>query len=826
MNLLIKKIFKILIGIIFLLLISGIIISISFGERIEQLITQKIQNQISSEIKLSEVNFDLYTKFPSGAVHIKDFLVFEKEGFHNDTLFYSKKISIEISMSDILLNNIEIHKVIISDSKLNIKYDINKNSNFSIFKTTENNTLARTNLLFLNSTLKYKSKATDLHFNINEAKILLKENQAEVTSTFSSKKLMVLNKDYLGEKDVTLDANIELKEDGILIHEPSKIRIGKANINCSGEILKKNTINLNVSCESQEIEDLMNITPTHLKSIYRSFYANGEISCVGNIAGKINKINNPKTTIHYSIKKGSLRIKSKEIELTNMYLDGNITNGEEKNFKTTKINVSKFNCDTKKGSIEGQFILQNLNNPFLTTTLNSNWILSEFSTYFSSTPLLDLEGYVTANTKYSGNISFKKNITNLLLSKEHNSDITLKNVQFKYNQLPFNIKLATGRLNIDIINITESAFTISDSDLRFQGDISNLIHYILNKNPKITVNGGISSTYIRLEELLNLTSKKDATITDKEEISKTIPDWIKINLNTDIKNFSYNNFTASNITGGLSYENLTLTGDHISFNSLNGNVLSDFKFYKSNSNTFKLFSQTNVKKINIRNTFLTFNNFNQTFITAEHIKGESTAEIQMRASWDNDFNFIKEDLDVKSHLIIEKGELIKFKPLENLSDYISIDDLKTVQFSTLENTIEIGDNIVTIPNMEIKSSALSVFISGTHTFAQKVDYRIKLLLSELMSTRFRNKNTKIKETEFGEMQKESEIFNTIYFKMTGEADDPDISFDRIRFREDIQKGLNKEKEIITNIIKEDILKTEEKEKLEKGQDVIIEWDEK
>ena len=83
--------------------------------------------------------------------------------------------------------------------------------------------------------------------------------------------------------------------------------------------------------------------------------------------------------------------------------------------------------------------------------------------------------------------------------------------------------------------------------------------------------------------------------------------------------------------------------------------------------------------------------------------------------------------------------------------------MKEVKFSTLENTIEIDNNVITIPAMEIKSSALSVFISGTHTFEQEINYRIKLLLSELMSTKFRKENTQIKKTEFGEVEENGKI---------------------------------------------------------------------
>ena len=177
---------------------------------------------------------------------------------------------------------------------------------------------------------------------------------------------------------------------------------------------------------------------------------------------------------------------------------------------------------------------------------------------------------------------------------------------------------------------------------------------------------------------------------------------------------------------------------------------------------------------------------------------------------------------MKSHLVIEKGELIDFKPLENLSSYVSLEELKHVKFSTLENTIDIENEVITIPTMEIKSSALSVFLSGTHTFDQEINYDIKLLLSELMSTSFRRKNTKI--TKFGEEQQDGEIFNTVYFKMTGNTNDPKISLDKIRFMEDVNNTIKKEKETIVNIIKEDILQKEEIDEKEEGQDIEIEWD--
>ena len=124
--------------------------------------------------------------------------------------------------------------------------------------------------------------------------------------------------------------------------------------------------------------------------------------------------------------------------------------------------------------------------------------------------------------------------------------------------------------------------------------------------------------------------------------------------------------------------------------------------------------------------------------------------------------------------------------------------------------------------MKIKSSALSVFLSGTHTFDQNINYKVTLLLSELLSSSFRKENTKI--TEFGEEDQDGKIFNTVYFKMTGSTNEPKISLDKIRFMEDVNTSFKKEKQTINNIIQEDILQTKEKKIEEKGQEIEIEWD--
>ena len=822
MKQLIKRISQTLIGISLLLLISGFVITYFFSNKVEKTVINKIQEQMTSELQLGNVAFSIYENLPSASVKITDLLALEKEGFDNDTLFYAKNTYIELSIIDIILGTVDIKRVVIDNGNIKIKYDSDDNPNFDIFKTNEKskNKLRLNNLLLIDTDISFKRKEVNLNWKTQEAVIGFTEKNIIINAKIFSEKLIVNNRDYIHKKQMMLDIALEVEKGSILIQKGSTVHIESVKTELSGEIINGKTIDLYFACVGQELTNIIKNTPEHLKSIYRSFQANGIVNCNGNITGLISKGSSPYLDMVCNIEKGNFNLKSRPFILKNVRLNAKINNGEQSDFKNTKIEISNFDAKTENGFLKGNFSIQNLNKYYLSANLNSSWDLAEINHYFEDSPFYNLQGKLNANTQYSGYISFDNKFTNYFLAAKHTSKTNFKEASFTYKNFPlgFNFNTAECIFKNNRIEVKNSAFTIADSDLDFAGDINDLIGYILKKKDTIDITGKLKSTYMKFDELLtskDISEGKDAG---------TMPNWISADLNTNITTFSYNDFIASDIKGQLIYKNKSLTGDDIRLNSLNGSIVGNFKFYESKNNKLTLYSQLNLKQLNIRNAFLAFNNFNQDFITSEHIKGIGTAEIQMQATWKPDFIFEKEELKVKSHLVIEKGELIQFKPLESLSDYVSLEDLKTVQFSTLENTIEIENKVVTIPTMEIKSSALSAFISGSHTFEQEIDYRIKLLLSELMSTKFRKKNTQVKKTEFGEVKENGKIFNTIYFKMTGNSENPNISFDGIRFREDVQKGIIQEKETITDIIKEDILLTKEQEKQEKGQDVIIEWD--
>lgn len=748
----------------------------------------------------------------------------ESRNFDDDTLLFTERAYIELSLIDIFNKNYDIKNIIVTDATINFKYNDLNEPNFQIFRKNDSkNNVSIKKITLLNSKLKIQKSLTklDLNWLINRAIIDIDANNYKFVTDCFSKKLVVGETDYLNQKNINFNCSSDITKEIVDIKN-SLINIESVIFNMNGTVISGNLLDLNIEAKNQSIADLVNSLPLKMKKICAPFILDGNISLSGSLKGLMNKEKNPHFKMNYTISDGNYKLKSIPFILNNINMEGVVNNGSKRNFESTEIIADIFNAKSKKGFINGNFTVKNLNDYFLKSSFRSAWDLSEVSTYFEDSPFIGLKGQIFTTTLYRGNIAFDYTFKKKFLNAKHTSDIIFKEASFNYNTFPlkFNFKSLKGKFENEKFSINSSITNISKSDISFKGNIYNLISFILNSASKIYINGDIMSNNINLHELMTLNDLSSAN----NKINTILPNWIDVNSSIKVKKIKFKSFESSNLTSKILFNNNILQLDTLETDLLNGSLKGDFTITEPLAENIKLNSKFIVEKINIRKSFDTFDNYGQTFIKKENLIGIGSAELDIIAHWKPKFVLDAKRLKVRSHLVIEKGELIDFKPLENLSAYVSIEELKHVTFSTLENTIDISNEIINIPTMEIKSSALSLLISGTHSFEQEINYEVTLLLSELISDSFRKKNTQI--TSFGEEKKDGKIFNTIYFKMTGNTDDPKISLDKIRFMEDLNKSLNKEKETISEIINNDILNKEAVKVKEPGQEIEIKWDPK
>ena len=96
---------------------------------------------------------------------------------------------------------------------------------------------------------------------------------------------------------------------------------------------------------------------------------------------------------------------------------------------------------------------------------------------------------------------------------------------------------------------------ISKSDLKYNGQVVDLIPFILDERRSIKINGKIISKRIDFEEIIKISEINNDV---EEKYSTVLPDWINVDLNISTDEYIYQNFISKNTSLNIHYNNKDL----------------------------------------------------------------------------------------------------------------------------------------------------------------------------------------------------------------------------------------------------------------------------
>lgn len=770
------------------------------------LIIKELNKHLKTEVRIDPKNIDLtiIKSFPDCALEFKELTAMDAKEFESqDTLLYAKRLALAFNIKDLFNKNYTIKKIELSDAQCHLKIDKKGNANYIVWKSDSTSSgndslkfaLEKISLTAVDVTLKdskhkikLKTSVKELSFkgNFNEDNYTLISDGSAYVNLFQVEKVK-----YVQNKNVKFDIEFDVTGSTYTIRK-SETSINYTQLVSNGAfVIKDSLISLDVNFNGKnlDISSTLSLLPEKFQNQIHDYESDGEFYASGECHYKNGQPFILKSD--FGIKKATITYKEKNTTLTNVNLLGNITVNENRSNLTLK-NIS---ASLNNNSFSGDMELTNFKDPYLKLKLAANTKLEELISFYPIDTLENLSGTINLNAEIEGLISeMKANAYSPSIKASGNAVIADLKATFKQTDKHINIPEGKLELNNRHLNVYGLKLIRGNSDVMLMGELPNFLAYLFDPKEPLTVVAQVTSDKIELEDFLFGAGKSS------ENSAINIPANLDFNVSVDVKHLTFAKFVADNIKGNMLLKNQKIALKDVSLNATDGEVKLN-AFADASGENLKVSADCDLTGLNIQKLFTQLNNFGQTTIQDNNLKGFVTAGIDFSGTWDKTLKADLNSINLTSSILIERGELIGFKPLESLAKYIDVNELKHIKFSTLQSAVEIKNRVITIPKTSIKSNAINLELWGKHTFENQIDYHIQLLLSEIIAKR--PKKNKEFDEELSLVENDPENRRSVFIVMTGPIDNPTIKYDRKGAKEKIKEDIKQEKQNLKQILKEE-----------------------
>lgn len=821
-----------------------------YEDTIKQIIITELNKRLSTEIVVENVDrdieFSVFRHFPYASVTFHNVAIMDAVNWSKKKgkLLDAKSVSLQFNIWDIIFGQYEIKKVAIDEARIRIKIYKDRSDNYHFWKppTDTVETKFSFNLqkvLLQKVSIQYLDYKLHQDFKLFAGDVLFKGKFTDadflmnIDGDLYVYQIKSYEDVYLSNKATYVDVLLYVnnKEDYVEFRE-GYAGIGKLKLNVSGKVFYGDSItylDMGVEGKKMKLQAFINELPPQYRSFFDGYDCRGDFSFQSKIKGYSGGKSNPMFTATFSLNDGDIIREANSVALSKVSFTASFTNGARHSYETSVLNIAGFNSVLNDGSISGHINISNFNHPQLDLKLSADLGLKDVFQFVKLDTVESASGRLKLNTEIKGSLESRRNIsvkdyissTSTGTLDVVNAEIVLKGLSQKFTNI-------NGSFVFNNNDIESRNFSLNymSSDFLLKGNFHNILPYLFLDNQNLRIEASIESQNIDLGELLESSpGNKDS----ESEIK--FPDNIQFDLDLKIHKILFRKFTATNISGNIILNNKQLIANNVSLKAVNGRIGFTGLIDGSQPGKLLISCDAAINKVNVQQLFSEMGNFGQKSIEDKNIRGVLTAKVQFASVWSSKLKVEKPTIYSKASITIENGELIDYEPLNGLSKYLKGRDLTHVKFQTLKNVIEIKDQMIYIPDMEINSNAINFKMNGTHGFDQTIDYRVNVLISQL---RNKGDNRNDQAGDIGVIVDDDLHKEKYFFRITGTVDNPVYhTLDKESMKVNFNANIKKEKETLKEILnrefgwfkKDTTLNKDPKDKNKPKYDFNVIWDE-
>jgi hypothetical protein len=317
-----------------------------------------------------------------------------------------------------------------------------------------------------------------------------------------------------------------------------------------------------------------------------------------------------------------------------------------------------------------------------------------------------------------------------------NGSVQVKGASLNY--LPRNLPFSNVHAHINFrgqdLFLTDINMQSGGSSLQMEGTILNFLNLFYTDPQKMLLDWHISSPQINLGQFMSFLGKRKSgrgiagnTGSFSKQLDRMLNEAsVKMALKVD--KLIYKRFVAQNVQSNITLKEQGISVNNVSLRHAGGTLAMNGDIDQSGK-VNKVRLNTSIREANIQQLFYAFNNFGQTTLSDQNLRGTFNADCKITGSLRDDGNVVPHSVRGTVDFTLKNGALVNFEAMEKVGDFAFPNrDFSNITLKTVSNTFTLLGNSVVIPPMQIESSVLNIFLQGVYGFTTGTDIAMQVPL--------------------------------------------------------------------------------------------------
>ncbi|WP_149025851.1 AsmA-like C-terminal region-containing protein [Polaribacter sp. BM10] len=736
-----KKILKWAAITILILLIALISVPFLFKDKIVQMVSNTINNNVNAIVTFKETDLSLLRNFPLASLKVNDINVTNKAPFLGDTLFNAKELNLNLKITELFKSaseTLEINSISANNAAVNIILNKDNIGNYDIAKKSENSANSSDSSLSLaikeyelqNVNFSYFDETTKIKLALDSIYHTGKGNFAQDvldldTETTAKVSLDMDNVNYLNDVNIKLNAvlGIDLKNLKYSFKENTGY-INQLPLQFNGfiQLIEENQLyDITFKTPTSSFKNLLALMPKQYAGNLNTIKTEGNFDLKGIIKGTLSETTIPTLDISFISKNAMFKYADLPKSVDNIYLDANIINktGLAKDTYIA-INNTSFKIDKDVFNATGK-IANITDNATINLKAKGTINLDNISKVYPVALENELEGILTADvtTNFDMNSIDKGNYQNI----RNKGKVAVSNFKYSGDDVanPFIIYKTSVNFNTNTISLEEFDAKTGSSDLSIKGNLENFYGFLF-KDQKLKGSFNLNSTNFKVDDFLTKSNENTTTNTTSK---LKIPAFLDITLNTNANTVVYDNINLEKVSGKILIKDETVSLKNLKTSVFGGNIGFDGEV-STKGTTSKFNMDLNLNELNIADSFSKLEMLKAIAPIAKSVEGKINSKIKVSGNLGEDMTPQLKSIsgDLLGQLLNTKLKASNSKVLSLLGSKVDFLDVSKLNLNDVSALFTFNDGEVSVKPFDLKYKDVAINVGGSHGFDNSMNYNI------------------------------------------------------------------------------------------------------